>query len=130
MALKVDDSPDDKKAGENAKESIGLRVLKVLVVVMGIMIVVGVAVIVATIVSRLSESAVDAPPSLPTGALQRFEDTQITIPSGYHVRDMQVDGNRLILRLESESNPVKVLVVDLSTGQRLGALELVPNSKP
>jgi hypothetical protein len=80
-----------------------MRALKVLVVVMGVMIVAGVVVLVATIAQRMN------PPKVATPAA--FDE-----PAGTRIAQVSAAGDRVVLLLQG-GGPDRVAVLDLRTGQ-------------
>jgi hypothetical protein len=91
-----------------------MAALKLLVVVMGVLIVLGVAAIVYGVATRLGGSS---------GGI--YADAKITLPPGGTVLDMTAAGDRLVLRIALPDASQRLLVVDLAHGRQIGALELV-----
>ncbi len=116
--------------GEKRREVPYLGVVKIASVVMGIMIVVGLAVIGVTIAKRLSgagdSSAEQLPAATAVGAPQAVGDHDIALPRGARLIGTALDGNRLALRLELVDGRAAILLVDAGTGARLGLLTLTP----
>jgi len=81
-----------------------MKALKVLVVVMGVLIVVGVVVLVAAMGQRLSGGTKLASPGL------------LDEPAGTHISQISASGDRLSLLLQG-GGPDRVVVVDLRQGQ-------------
>jgi hypothetical protein len=92
-----------------------MRALKTLVVVMGIMLIGGFAVLVAVIIGRVSRGG--APP-------RSFSPTAIDIPRGARIESMTAATDRLILDLALPDDGRQLVVIDLVTGTRLGTIEL------
>ena len=90
-----------------------MRALKTVVVVMGIMLIGGFAALVAVIVGRLSHS----------GTPRSFA-TAIEIPRGARIEAMASASDRLVLDIVLPEGGRQLLVVDLTTGARLGIVEL------
>jgi uncharacterized membrane protein HdeD (DUF308 family) len=90
-----------------------MAALKVLVVVMGVLIVGGVAAIVYGLVTRLDLSR------------PRFADGKLELPAGARVVDMAATGERLVLRVALPDAHERLIVVDLARGRQIGTLELV-----
>jgi hypothetical protein len=92
-----------------------VRALKVLVVVMGVMIVVGIAVVAVTIVRRVS-GTVGAPPPAAVSALP----SRIVLdqPPGTRIAGMAATSDRLAVRLEG-GGPDRILLLDPRTGGTL-----------
>jgi len=93
-----------------------MRALKILVVVMGILIVVGLAVVVITIVNRTSRVAVEVP-------LQTAPAT-LAIPAGSRIAETALDGDRLLVRLQMPDGTARILVVDSATGKVLRRIDV------
>ena len=92
--------------------------LKILVVVMGIMLVVGFAVLVATIAGRISRGGPAPSPPSP------FAGQAIDIPRGARIEAMTAGTDRLIVGLALPQGDRQLVVIDLATGTRLGTIEL------
>jgi hypothetical protein len=90
-----------------------MRALKTLVVVMGIMLIGGFAALVAVIAGRLSHYS---PP--------RSFATAIDIPPGARIEAMAAGVDRLVLDIILPEGGRQLLVIDLTTGARLGIVEL------
>ena len=95
-----------------------MRALTVFVVVMGVVLVVGFGVVIAVIAGRMSRST----PAV--RADQPFAESAVAIPRGALVEAMTTAPDRLILDLVLPDGDRQILVLDLVTGARLGAIEL------
>jgi hypothetical protein len=95
-----------------------MRGLKILVVVMGIMLVVGFAVLVAVIAGRISRGG-PAP-----NAARAFAAAAVDIPRGARIEAMTAVTDRLILGLVLPEGGRQLMIIDLATGTRLGTIEL------
>jgi len=93
-----------------------MRGLKILVVVMGLMIVVGVVVLVATIVGRMAGPK-------PMQAL--METSLLQEPPGTHIAQISAAGDRVVLLLQG-GGPDRLVALDLRTGQILLHAGLTP----
>ena len=102
-----------------------MRALQVLVVVMGIMILVGAGVVVGTIVHRATQPREEAakPKGLPV-----FGDVALMVPDGARVVWMTVEGDRLVVHIQGAGEAARFEVVDLTTGNRLGAVHVGPGA--
>ena len=89
-----------------------MAALKVLVVVMGVLIVAGVAVLIYGLATRLDS---------PRAAF----DGRLVLPPEAKIVDMTASGDRLVLRVALPDRSERLIVVDLVRGRQLGALELV-----
>ena len=97
-----------------------MRALKILVVVMGVLIVIGFAALIAGIAGKMSRDR-------PGASVERpFAATAIDIPPGARIEAMTASPTRLILDLALPDGGRQLLVVDLATGARLGTIELRP----
>ena len=121
------------------KEHLGL---KILVIVMGILIIIGTAVVAYTIISRLAAGGKDkavvasdnvqaAAEVMPTRKwkprpLKPFGDVSAAIPKGAVIKEMTADRRRMLLRLRLPSGDQAVYVFSLATGERLGTIKLQP----
>ena len=92
-----------------------IRALKVLVVVMGIMILAGFAIIVAVIAGRLSRGSAPA---------QAFTAPEIKLPAGARIEAMSVGTERLVIDIALPDGRRELTIIDLATGRRLGVVPL------
>ncbi len=100
-----------------------MRGLKALVIGMGILIVIGLAVVVVTIAKRTSDRSGGGADTAPTG---RVFATDVAIPAGARVVETTADGGRVLVRLALPGGKSRILVIDAATGRRLGTIDLVP----
>jgi hypothetical protein len=100
-----------------------MRGLKLLVISLGVLLLAGIGALVAAIVWRVNHAG----PLLTTRpaalAVQR-----IILPTGAKVVGTDVNGDRLVVRVNLPSGEVRVLVFDLATGDKLTTIELAPTS--
>ncbi|HTO80923.1 MAG TPA: hypothetical protein VMQ73_01755 [Methylomirabilota bacterium] len=96
------------------------RTLLALVIGMGVLIVVGTVMVVATIANRVMGSAV------PKAASPGFGSADVAVPAGCQVVETVPATDRLVLRLGTGERCNQVIIVDLATGRLLGRLNLVP----
>ena len=92
-----------------------MRALKILVVVMGVMLIGGFALLVAVVAGRLPRGG-----SVP----RSFAATAIDIPRDARIEAMTAGADRLVLELVLPEGRRQLVVVDLATGARLGTIEL------
>ena len=92
-----------------------MRALKIVVIVMGVMLIGGFALLVAVIAGRLSRGG-NVPRS--------FVATAIDIPRDARIGSMTAGADRLVLELVLPQGGRQLIVVDLATGARLGTIEL------
>lgn len=101
-----------------------LKALKVFVVVAGIAILFGTATLFWLIVQR----------GLPQDRLDRVATATgpragtLAIPAGTEVRSAQLDAGRALLLLVDGAGAQHLLLVDLTTGERLALLRIVPET--
>ena len=95
-----------------------MRALKVLVVVMGVMIVAGVATLIVVIAGRMSPRQAAAIPSAP------FAAAPIEVPAGARVETLGVGSDRVVLVLVRPDGDRQLVIIDLATGRRVGAIPL------
>ena len=93
-----------------------LRTLKVLVVVMGVLILAGVAVLIVAIAGRLSQRGG------PNGA--EFDAAPIELPVGARIEAIGTGPDRAVLDLLLADGSRQLVVIDLATGRRLGTIPL------
>ena len=92
-----------------------MRSLKILVVAMGIMLVGGFALLVAIVAGKLLRG--DNTP-------RSFANTTIDIPPGARLGAMTTGTGRLVLELVLPDGGHQFVFIDLTTGARLGTIEL------
>jgi hypothetical protein len=95
-----------------------VRTLKVLVAVMGVMLVVGIAVLIVTIAGRVSRNTaglVTLPP---------FAAPSIDLPQGAHIEAMAVGPDRLVIDVVQADGSRQLLIIELATGRPLGTIPL------
>src|SRR5271167_3857570 len=107
-----------------------MRGLKVLVVVMGILLLAGVAVVIVTIMTRLTQHpATTAPAAAATqGRPVPFGTTTLNLPAGARVIEMQSAGRRLALHLRRADGSEAILILDPDTGTEMGTIDLKPEN--
>ena len=97
-----------------------MRALKILVVAMGVLLVIGFAALIAGIAGKMSRDR-------PGASVERpFAASAIDIPAGARIETMTTSSNRLILDLALPDGGRLLLVLDLTTGARLGTITLRP----
>jgi len=99
-----------------------VRILKIAVIVMGILLVGGFALVLATIVYQASQLGQGSAASPPPAAMA-VTQTEFVVPEGATVVSVALDGDRLALHLNSSTGP-EIAVIDLTTGKVLSRLKL------
>jgi hypothetical protein len=91
-----------------------------LVIVMAVMIVVGFAVVIYTIIQRASASfAADRPAAAGT---QGFGEVKFSLPHGSRIADTEMYLHRLSLHVEHADKSQSIHIFDLRTGQEIGII--------
>ncbi|MGH7048255.1 MAG: DUF6476 family protein [Stellaceae bacterium] len=98
-----------------------MRALTVFVIVMGVVIVVGFGVVAAIIAGRMSRGA----PVAGAAAGHAFA-TSLDLPPGARIAAMTTAPDRLILQLALPDGASRLVILDLTTGARLGSIALNP----
>ncbi len=106
-----------------------MRALKVAVVVMGILIVVGLAVIAATIIKRTS-SGDAAPASSGVLAAASFAPLTVSLPSDSMMIGAAVGDGKLVIQAELGDGTRRLVVVDLASGRELGRIDVRRDGNP
>ena len=97
-----------------------MRALKILVVVMGVLLVLGVGVLVVAVVDRVNH------PRAPVAVAAPTHD--IELPPGARLISAEASGDRLVLRLALAEGGEQILVLNLATGAPVATVKL--HAKP
>jgi hypothetical protein len=100
-----------------------VRVLKIAVIVMGLLLVGGFALVLAAIVYQASGGQSGARSG--AGASLQGTESELPIPKDSTVTSLALDGDRLALHLNSPAGP-EVAVIDLKTGKVVARVHLKP----
>ena len=95
-----------------------LRALKIAVVVMGIMLVVGFAALVAVVAGRLSRGGPAAVPSASVTA------APLEVPAGTRIETIGVGADRLAIAVLLPDGSRELIIVDIVSGRRIGKIPL------
>lgn len=113
-----------------------IRVLKGVVIVLGLLIVIAITVIAVTLYRRMNPStpapavAAEAAPGIPAAppmALEPakpFGDHKVDLPAGARLIETRMVGDRMFLRARLLGGNEVWVILSLATGQRLGSFEL------
>jgi len=110
-----------------------MRALKALVIVMGVLILAGMAVVGTTLVKRalnpqttrrMSAAAERGAPSSGSAAERPYGPVEIALPPGARILRTSPAGRRLIVELELAGGGERLLVVELESGALLGTIDL------
>ncbi|QQS13398.1 MAG: hypothetical protein IPK81_03885 [Rhodospirillales bacterium] len=103
-------------------------------VVMGVMIVAGLAVIAVELVRRMSATApaagAVATPPREAVALRGFGAVDVAIPEGARVESVAADGGRVVAHVRARDGASMAYVVDAGTGALLGIVRFPPGEPP
>jgi hypothetical protein len=102
----------------------GVRALKILVVVMGIMMVVGIVVVIGRIVYLANQRSAQGT-SIVSSASRLAPQAQLALPAGASIRQVSLSGDRLAVYYDSPSGS-GVAIMDLATGSVLSRVKVVP----
>jgi len=112
-----------------------MRALKALVIVMGVLILAGMALVGTTLVKRalnpetprrMSAAAERGAPSSGSAAERPYGPVEIALPPGARILRTSAVGRRLIVELELAGGGERLLVVELESGALLGTIDLKP----
>ena len=101
-----------------------VKALKIAVIVMGLLLVGGFALVLGAIVYQASRLGKDTP-AAGAAAVSDQGAAEVTIPQGANVTVMDLDGGRLALHLNGSNGP-EVIVIDLDSGKVLARFTLKP----
>ena len=95
-----------------------MRTLKILVVVMGVMLVAGVAILIVAVAGRVS------PNRAVLATLSPFAAPVIDLPQGARIEAMAVGPDRFVVDVVLADGTRQLLILDLVTGRRIGTIPL------
>jgi hypothetical protein len=98
-----------------------VRTIKIAVVVMGVMLVVGFAALIAVITHRLTQPQ---PPREPAQSSRPFIAPPVDMPAGARIEGTSVGADRIVLNLLLPDGSRQLLVLDLGSGRMLGTIPL------
>jgi len=94
-----------------------LKLVKVFVVVAGVVLVVGTALLIGLLVQRAGRAPADLAAPSP-----------LRIPPAMRVEEVTLGGERLLLTLRDSQGVLHLLVVDAASGRTVGFLRVEPGS--
>lgn len=105
-----------------------IRVLKRVVIVLGILIVISFAVVIWGVTRESETMMTGETTATMVGTAPRggFGEVPVAVPSGSRLVGVTADGERGLLRMRLRDGSDKVIIVDLGTGKVLGALVVDP----
>jgi hypothetical protein len=120
--MAVAGEPDNTPLPGTVFTSRQVRVLKVAVIVMGLLLVGGFAIVLAAIVYQASRGGQDGAAA---GPAVNGLDAELPIAKDATVGALSLDGDRLAIHLNSAAGP-EIAVVDLKTGKVVARVKLRP----
>lgn len=93
-----------------------LQALKVLVVIMGLMIFVGLGFLAYGIAAKFTGGE--------TARVGPAEPMSLTLPKGAEVRETTLDGERVLVRVALPDGSMRLLIFDIGAGRELGRIDL------
>jgi Tfp pilus assembly protein PilN len=118
--MAVESEPDNTPLPGTVFTPRQVRMLKIAVIVMGILLVGGFALVLATIVYQASQITNE---SQGKGSIPAGVEAELEIPPGATVTSLALDGDRLALHVQSSAG-AEIAVIDLKTGQVLSRVRL------
>jgi hypothetical protein len=99
-------------------ESLTMRALVALVVIMGVAILVALALVAYGLVGRMQEGAVS------------MNDVSLPLPAGCRLADSFIDDGRLFVRVDGlpEQDCQRIVILDLESGAIVGRVVAVPEA--
>lgn len=101
-----------------------MRALKIIVVVMGVMLVVGVVALGVGIAYRVNHRPPATPTAMRTIVPPRGVPRSVALPTGAKILDARSDGDRVMVRLGLADGGEQLLLLDWQTGATLATLNL------
>ena len=95
-----------------------MRTLKILVVVMGVLLVGGVAALIAVVANRLGHRQPVPVPAQP------LEAPPLDLPAGARIESIGVGNDRLVIAVVLADGSRQLMILDLATGRRVGSIPL------
>ena len=102
-----------------------VRLLKIAVVVMGIMILAGLAAVIAGMIFQASKLGKKTPKQVPAATAPVLSGalSALTIPEGGEVASVALDGDRLAVHLKTPGGS-EIAIVDIATGKVLTRVKI------
>ena len=123
----------ENAANENAETTIDMpertgcvRVLLITVIVLGIVLVGGLAVVIGTIIKRVTDVSPPPRPETINGKISISEpgfESIINVPEGAALMATEINDRRIILHLRDAEGDF-LLLVNMKTGQEIGRVQL------
>ncbi|MFO0995444.1 MAG: hypothetical protein U1F33_02090 [Alphaproteobacteria bacterium] len=94
-----------------------MRLLKGLIIVMGVLIVAGLGVVAVTITNRMGGAA-------PKASKGGFGAAALAIGPGCQIVETQLSGDRMLVRTGGGAGCARIHIVDVTTGALVGTLDV------
>jgi hypothetical protein len=101
-----------------------MRALKVLVVVMGVVLVLGTAALVAAILHRAGRPPATTEQPVAGGAVA------VELPAGAHIISSELSDDRVLVQVALADGSVELLLFDARSGARVATIMLQPRAVP
>jgi len=92
-----------------------VRALKILVIVMGVLLIGGAAILIAAIAARMSQTR---------SAPSPFVAPPVDLPAGARIESIGVGPDRVVIDMVLPGGNRQLVILDLATGRRLGVVPL------
>ena len=106
-----------------------VRALKITVVVMGILILIGLALVISRIIQLSSKTRgqTTANGTATTTQTTLTEKAKLAIPAGATIKTISLSGHRLAVHYEAATGS-EIAIVDITTGKTVSRIRLVPSA--
>ncbi|UCH75133.1 MAG: hypothetical protein JSU82_04605 [Rhodospirillales bacterium] len=102
-----------------------MQALKALVIFLGVLIVIMMGVLAYGIAVKFGGVADGGDAGAPEASLgESWTAMRIAVPEGARVAETVIDGRRMVVRLSLSDNSQRYLVIDLDSGDLIGAIDL------
>ena len=123
---------ENNTASENADgSSLGpgaVRALKITVVVMGILILIGLALVISRIIQLSSKTREQtAETGTTTTQTTIAEKAKLAIPASATIKTISLSGHRLAVHYEAATGS-EIAIIDMNTGKTVSRVKLVPSA--
>ena len=100
-----------------------MRALKALQIGMAVLIFAGVVALILGIIDKTDELDSEI-----SRSLANFGTTQIALPADSQIRESQLDGDKIMLRLTLADGGSQIILISANNGEKIGVIDL--NSAP
>lgn len=124
--MRDDSSGPDETGGQMTGIVLGerqLKMLKVAVIVMGVILVLGFATVIARIVYLVNRGG----ETVTTVSAPVQQAARLALPAGASVRNMSLTGHRLAVHYEGPAGG-GIVILDLESGKPVSRVEIVPEA--